>query len=278
MDPIVWEETPRLDDPAALIAFQGWGDAGSSSSMAVQRLMESLAGYRFAHIDPDEFFDFQVRRPTVEIDDSGARGIEWPDVTFHHLYTPAGRDLVVVTGDEPSTRWKAFTAHVAGVLRTVGVHDVVTMGAFIGQVPHTLPVPLIGVGSEPGMVERLGLFASAYEGPTGIIGVLNQALAKEGFSVVSLWAAVPHYLSNQTYPPGGLALLGKALEILGVTFDLSGLSAASAEFRHKVDAALAESDLRDYVAGLEAEALTGQEGVDPGARLVEEIERFLKED
>lgn len=278
MESVIWEERPVLRNPVAMVAFEGWGDAGGASSMAVDHLVDLLAGFRFARIDADEFFDFQVRRPNVEIGEGGAREIEWPDISMYALSVPgADRDIVVLTGDEPSARWKRFCLDVGGVLQSVGVTEVVTMGAFIGQVPHTLPVPLIGVANHPDLLEEHQLFASDYEGPTGIIGVLNQSLMEQGFQVVSVWAAVPHYLSNQEYPPGGLALLDKALEICEIVLDTSDLKVDAVDFRDQVDQAVQDSELKEYIDGLEAETLTGDEDVDPAERLVEEIEKFLND-
>lgn len=278
MESVIWEERPVLRNPVALVAFEGWGDAGGSSSMAVDHLVDLLAGFRFARIDADDYFDFQVRRPTVEIGDGGSREIDWPDVSLYALTVPgADRDIVVLTGDEPSTRWKRFCGEVGDVFEAVGVREVVTLGAFIGQVPHTLPVPLIGVSSHPDLLDEHQLVPSDYEGPTGIIGVLNHALGERGFQLVSVWAAVPHYLSSQEYPPGGLALLDKALEIFDISLDTSDLQVDAVDFRDQVDQAVQDSDLKDYIDGLENESLTGEEDVDPAERLVEEIEKFLNE-
>jgi proteasome assembly chaperone (PAC2) family protein len=278
MESVIWEERPVLRNPVALVAFEGWGDAGGASSMAVDHLVDLLAGFRFARIDADEYFDFQVRRPNVEIGEGGVREIEWPDISMYALTVPgADRDIVVLTGDEPSARWKRFCREVGEVFASVGVSEVVTLGAFIGQVPHTLPVPLIGVASDPGTLEEHQLFPSDYEGPTGIIGVLNQSLSERAFAVISVWAAVPHYLSNQEYPPGGLALLDKALEIFEITLDTSDLMVDAVDFRDQVDQAVQDSDLKEYIDGLEAESLTGDEDVDPAERLVEEIEKFLND-
>lgn len=279
MDSVIWEGRPQLQHPVALIAFEGWGDAGSSSSMAVDHILGVLETERFAVIDSDEFFDFQVRRPVIELDDDGARGLLWPDTEFHAVSLPgANRDLVLVIGHEPHARWKAFARAVVEVLQAVGVRNVVSMGAFMGQVPHTLPVPLVGVTTDPALLTEHHLFASGYEGPTGIVGVLNQALVGAGFETVSLWAAVPHYLTNQDYPPGGLALLDKAMEILGISLDTGELTAAAAEFRRQVDDALEDSDLRSYVEELEDQTMGDDVGIDdPGAQLVQEIERFLKD-
>ncbi len=249
--------------------------------MAVEHVLELLEAERFALVDSDEFFDFQVRRPLIAFDDDdGDRGLVWPDTEFHAVTLPwAERDLVIVTGQEPHARWKAFATAVVEVLRSVGVHQVVTMGAFMGQVPHTLPVPLMGVSADPGVLERHHLFASGYEGPTGIVGVLNQAFAGGGFETISVWAAVPHYLTDQEYPPGGLALLDKAMEILGLSFDTGELTAAAAEFRRQVDDALEGSDLRSYVEELEEQSIADEEDApeDPAAQLVEEIERYLRD-
>lgn len=278
MDRVVWEQQPKLRDPIAIVAFEGWGDAGESSSMAVRYLVDEFDAVRIARIDSDDFFDFQVRRPEIELDHTGTRDVLWPDSEVWVVRPPGcDHDIVIVTGHEPHARWKAFTSDVTSVLVTVGVTKVVTMGAFVGQVPHTLPVPLVGSSSHPELLERHHLFTSGYEGPTGIVGVLNHAFQSEGFDTISVWAAVPHYLSNQEYPPGGLALLDKALEILDLSIDTSDLTVASAEFRQQVDHALEDSDIVDYVQELESQTLTGDDGIDPAERLVEEIERFLED-
>lgn len=275
-DEVRWEEQPFLRNPAALIAFQGWGDAGSASSMALDYLLDGLAGYRFASIDPDDYFDFQVARPIVEFDEEGVRSLDWPDTDFHAVTLP-DRDLVIVTGVEPHNRWKAFCGRVSAVLKEVGVSEVVALGAFIGQVPHTLPVPLVGSSTEPGAIERHQLFASEYEGPTGIIGALTDTLARDGFHTLSVWAAVPHYISSQEYPPGALALLDKALEIVEVRVDVSELQQAALEFRDDVDQAMNDPEMQSYVAELESQALTEETGSDdPGEQLLDEIEKFLR--
>lgn len=260
----------------AVAAFEGWGDAGSASSLAAGYILEAGEARRLAVIDPDEFFDFQVRRPLVELTEGAGRSLVWPDTEVSVVELPgAERDVVVVTGPEPHARWKAYVRTLAGVLQSLGVNDAITLGAFLGQVPHTLPVPLVGTSSDPQLLRRHHLFASGYEGPTGIVGVLNLALATSGIRSVSVWAAVPHYLSNQEYPPGTLALVEKAMEIAGTSLDTSDLEATVADFREQVAEALAESDLTSYVEELEEQA-AADGPLDPGDRLVDEIERFLR--
>lgn len=267
---------PPLRSPAAVVAFAGWGDAGEASSGVIEHLVGRGEVLPVATIDCDGFFDYQVRRPRVELDGLGIRQLVWPEVEVAAVRIDhAVRDLVVVRGAEPNFRWKAFTRLVSGILVDVGVDEAVTLGAFIGQVPHTLPVPLVGVGPDPRRLRDLQLFASRYEGPTGIVGALNVALAEEGIDVVSVWAAIPHYVSSQPYPPGTLALLDKAMEVVGVPLDTTDLTVEVAEFRRNLDAVLEESDdLTDYVRELEEES-RADEAADVD-RLVEEIERFLR--
>ncbi|HEX9761486.1 MAG TPA: PAC2 family protein, partial [Acidimicrobiia bacterium] len=224
-----WFDRPVLKDPVGLLAFAGWGDAGESASQAAIAFLEELDSELIAVIDPDDHFDFQVRRPIVELDGAGIRSITWPENEIHAV-RGAERDLVVVLGEEPHYRWKAFTTEVVEALRSLGVTQAVTMGAFIGQVAHTLPVPLVGSSNRPDNLAIHGLLSSGYEGPTGIVGVLNHALGFSGIDVTSLWAAVPHYLSNQEYPPATEALAIKASELLGVTIGIDDLTQATRQF------------------------------------------------
>jgi predicted ATP-grasp superfamily ATP-dependent carboligase len=275
MSSLQWLDRPVLKDPVALIAFEGWGDAGDSASSAAERVLNSFDHDLVASFDPDEHFDFQVRRPMIFVDESGTRQIDWPENEIH-VIRDHSRDLVVVIGEEPNYKWKAFAAELVEALQALGVRKAVTLGAFIGQVPHTLPVPLVGSSSKPDSLSLHGLSPSGYQGPTGIIGVLNHALGNAGIEVISVWAAVPHYLSNQDYPPAVEALTIKTSELLGMTVDIGDLTSQSRQFRDTVDEAIeANSELQEYVEQLEIEA--AEESEDHAERLVEEIEDFLKD-
>jgi proteasome assembly chaperone (PAC2) family protein len=274
MASLKWVHRPVLKEPTAVIAFEGWGDAGESASLAAAAFLKHLSGDLLATIDPDQHFDFQVRRPHVGLDSEGVRSISWPRNELHHLRM-GDRDVVVVLGEEPHYQWKTFTNELVEALNTLGVTRVVTMGAFIGQVAHTLPVPLVGSADRPDTLSLHNLLPSGYEGPTGIIGVLNQALNNVSIDVISVWAAVPHYLSNQEYPPGTEALATKAAELMGVNLDVGELITASREFLSTVDDAIEGNDeLLRYVGQLEEEA---DADVERNDRLVEEIENFLRD-
>jgi hypothetical protein len=271
MPSLQWLEKPILRDPVALIAFEGWGDAGESASQAAAEFLDKLDASLFAIIDPDEHFDFQVRRPIIELDSTGIRAISWPR---NELYAIKGgdQDVVLVIGEEPHYRWKGFTRDLVDALKSVGVTRAVTLGAFIGQVAHTLPVPLVGSATKPDTLAIHGLLPSGYEGPTGIVGVLNHALGNAGIDVLSVWAAVPHYLSNQEYPPATEALAIKASELVGVSLDIGDLTSASRQFLSTVDSAIeGNTELERYVSRLEEDADS-----DDSDRLVDEIEKFLR--
>lgn len=274
MSEFEWVKRRPLRSPIAVLAFTGWGDAGESSSAAVRHLIAAHEAETLARVDPDSFFDFQVNRPVVSLDDAGIRSLSWPSTELLAV-SLRERDMVVVIGDEPNFNWKRFTRHLCDALVELDVRLAITLGAFIGQVAHTLPVPVVGSSTSTRTITAHGLLPSRYQGPTGIIGVLNQALAARSIDTISLWAAVPHYLSNQAYPPGVEALVRKVVEIVGISVDMGELERRTAAFRETVDAAVRQSeDLRAYVHNLEVEGLAPEGS---GDELLAEIERYLRD-
>jgi proteasome assembly chaperone (PAC2) family protein len=286
MDVIRRFSRPELRHPTAVIAFEGWNDACDAASAAAAYIVgEAGTVEPFAVIDPEEFFDFQAHRPLVEVNEGGTRSLSWPLTRFHAVPQPqSGRDLVVVAGDEPSFRWKTFTRHITQVLGDAGVEDVILLGAFIGQVAHTRPTPIVGVATDLAIVRRHQLATSTYEGPTGIVGVLMEACREAGLPAVSLWAAVPHYLAANPNPKATLALLKRTASIVDLQTDLSELELAVGEFNERVDDAVrASGDFRQYVEDLEEDdpdsIRPAPDRLDPDdpAALVTEIEDFLRD-
>lgn len=279
MDAIRRFSKPRLRRPRALIAFEGWNDACESASGAARHVLrEHDVEEPFALIDPEEFYDFQVRRPTVAISDGGTRSLTWPATRFYAVSLPEqDHDLVVVLGEEPSFRWRTFARTLSAVLAEHDVEQAVLLGAFVGQVAHTRPVPVIGVATDSELIDRYGLATSRYEGPTGIVGVLQEAGRDEGLPTMSLWGATPHYLAANANPKAMLALLVRALELLEVSVDTVSLRIAAEEFDQRVDSAMEDSDeLTEYVSDLEE--TDDVEPIDPADTedLVSEIETFLR--
>lgn len=278
MDAIHRFSKPHLRRPRAIIAFEGWNDAADSASGSVNYLREELRlDEPFAAIDPEEFYDFQAHRPRVAINDGGTRSLSWPMTRFFGASLPdEDRDLLLVIGDEPSFRWKTYARHITQVLVENDVEEAVLLGAFIGQVSHQSPVPVVGVATEPAVVAELGLMTSSYEGPTGIVGVLLEACREVGLPTLSLWAATPHYLAANPNPKAMLALTRAAGDALNLKVDLQRLDTMATDFVERVDRALESSDdLQEYVADLEG----SEDLIDPdaGEELLDEIEDFLRE-
>jgi len=283
MDAIRRLARPVLRRPRAILAFEGWNDACDAASGVITYLLGHYnVDEPFAVLEPDEFFDFQAHRPNVSIDEGGTRSLSWPTTRFYAIALPHDeRDLILVIGEEPSHRWKTFSRSIMSLLAEMGVEQAVLLGAFIGQVAHTKPVPVIGVATDPALVFRHGLMTSNYEGPTGIIGVLQEACREEGMPAVSLWAATPHYLAANPNPKAMLALTQKTGEVLELSIDTSELETVVAEFLARVSAAVAASDeFQSYVAELEnADDEPPRQGnIDPSmtTELVTEIEDFLR--
>lgn len=284
MQPLIWDRRPDgLRAPAMVCAFEGWNDAGDAASSAVSFLASALEARRFARIDSEEFYDFQANRPTVRFNDSSKREIVWPTVEVFEAPAPrAPRDLVLVQGVEPSMRWRAFSSHLVDLAEALGVQVVVTLGALLGDVPHTRPVAMTGFASDPALIERIGLQSSTYEGPTGIVGVVHSACADAGLPSASLWAGVPHYVAAATNPKAALALLRKVEALIGVSVDVSELEAAAVDYERQVGLAVqSDPDIQAFVERLEQAAETEQErspeSVPSGDTLAREFQRFLRQ-
>jgi len=280
MDHVHRISRPQLRRPRAILAWEGWNDACDAASGAVAYLLGQRDDPKpFAWIEPEEFYDFQVRRPHVEVDNGGTRSLSWPLTSAFAIQTDTAHDLVITLGEEPNLRWKTYTRSLAHLLAESDVEMIVTLGAFIGQVAHTVPVPIIGVANDPDLVLQYGLRTSRYEGPTGIVGVMLEACREIGIPAVSLWAAAPHYLAANPNPTAMLALLTKAQEVLEFDLDTTELEVAASEFQARVDEAMAENeDFTGYIQRLE-EGSAEMSSIDPSSAvaLITEIEDFLKE-
>jgi proteasome assembly chaperone (PAC2) family protein len=284
MQPLIWDRRPDgLRAPAMVCAFEGWNDAGDAASSAVSFLASSFNARRFARVDSEEFYDFQANRPCIRFGENARREISWPTVEFFEASAPrAPRDLVLVQGTEPSMRWRAFASHIVDLAEALGVQVVITLGTLLGDVPHTRPVAMSGHASDVTMLERAGLAPSAYEGPTGIVGVLHTACADAGMPAASLWAAVPHYVAAATNPKAALALLRKVEGMIGVSVDLSELESAAADYERQVGLAVqSDPDIQAFVERLEqaadSEGQTSLDQVPSGEALAREFQRFLRQ-
>jgi len=282
VDPLIWEgEVPELRAPILVAAFAGWNDAASAASTALEAAAVSLDSEVVARIDPEDFFDFQDNRPTIRLTAGQTRRIEWPENTLIAAETSGEHDLLLLSGTEPSLRWRTFTDLIVGAAKRAEVEMVVTLGALIADVAHTRPVPITGLASDPELVEELGLSRSNYEGPTGIVGVLHDACRRHDISSASLWAAVPHYVAAVPNPKAALALLRRMEGLTGIAVEASELEEASERFDEQIDRAVAANpEVQDLVRRLEEEAAESvdiSEDVPSGDAIASEFQRFLRQ-
>jgi proteasome assembly chaperone (PAC2) family protein len=278
----MWEgDPPELRSPILVAAFAGWNDAASAATTALEAVAVSVESEVVARVDPEEFFDFQDTRPTVRLTAGRSRRIEWPENTLISAPVPtAERDLLLLSGTEPNLRWRRFTELVVGAAQRFEVEMVVTLGALIADVPHTRPIPITGLASDPELVDRLGLSRSNYEGPTGIVGVLHDACQRRELASASLWAAVPHYVAAVPNPKAALALLRRLEGLTGVAIEASELEEATERFDEQIDRAVAANpEIEELVQRLEqeqAESVELGEAVS-GEALASEFQRFLRQ-
>jgi proteasome assembly chaperone (PAC2) family protein len=283
VDSLIWEgEPPELREPIMVAAFAGWNDAASAATTALEAVAVGLDSEIVARIDPEEYFDFQVNRPTIRLVEGRTRRIDWPATTVIAAKVPAAeRDLILLSGTEPNLRWRGFAAAVLDAAERMKAEMVVTLGALIADVAHTRPVPITGLASDDQLVERLGLSRSHYEGPTGIVGVLHEACRRRDIPSASLWAAVPHYVAAVPNPKAALALLRRLESLSGIAVEASELEEAMQRFDAQVDEAVAANpEIRELVERLESEqeeALESGGDVPSGDALAREFQRFLRQ-
>ena len=273
---IRWDKHPPLRDPVFIAAFEGWNDAGDAASGAVRYLLDRYDGQEFAHVDPEEFFDFTSARPHVRVDDEGQRGLTWPSTDISVVSLPDDRDAVLIVGVEPHLRWRTFGEEIVELAKELGCSLFVTLGAMVAEVPHSRPVRVVGSVTDKALGERLDLPASTYEGPTGIVGVLTSACVEAGLPTASLWAAVPTYVPAAPSPKAALALVERLAEVLEIWLPTTDLEIASASYERQVSELVAEDEeTAEYVRNLED---SHDRDLDqPGRSLVEEVERFLRD-
>jgi proteasome assembly chaperone (PAC2) family protein len=288
MEHVQWSSRPTLHDPFVLAAFTGWNDAGDAASSAVRHLVEVWRAEQVAAIDPEEFYDFGTTRPQIRLVDGSTREVVWPTNELWAAATPGG-DVLLLVGAEPQLRWRTFCRQITDIATEYHASLVLTLGALLADVVHSRPVSMIGTATDQALIDRFQLARSRYEGPTGILGALNDACNRAGLASASLWAAVPAYAPGIASPKAALALVERAAAIVGTPAAPGGLAAAVAEYESEVAELVAsDDDLAGYVSRLETYADDDDDegdddATDPVAedatveRFVEDVERFLRD-
>lgn len=282
------EELPELVDPVMVAAFEGWNDAADAASNAVRHLADVLDSDLFGAMDAEDYYDFQVNRPTLALGDDGEREIVWPTTRFSVARVPvaasrtgsaepAFRDVVLVHGIEPNMRWRSFCEELFDLARDLGVTTIVVLGALLADVPHTRPVPVSGSSSNEEMQSAHGLDKPTLQGPTGINGVLQEMARHEEIELVSFWAAVPHYVAQAPCPKATLALIRRIEDVLDLTIPLGELPEEARAWETGVDELAAEdSEVAEYVRTLEEAKDTAELPEASGEAIAREFERYLR--
>jgi proteasome assembly chaperone (PAC2) family protein len=278
-------QIPALRSPVMVIAFSGWNDAAEAATGAISHLLASWSDSDFevapeliADVDPEDFYDFQVNRPMIYVDESSVRNLTWPGTQIFGLRTPSlEHDFVVVRGVEPSMKWKSFTADLLDLADDLEIDLVITMGSMLADTPHTRPITVSGSGAHPDIAQRLGVEISKYEGPTGILGVIQDACVRRGIDAVSLWAAVPHYASSSPSPKATLALINALEDFLEISIPQGTLPEESTSWEKEVsEMAKEDSDVAEYVKALEESKDASELPDVSGESIARELERFLR--
>jgi len=289
-----WDERPELRRPVLVAGFEGWNDAGNAASEAVAYLARAWSAKEFACFDSEELWDYSSSRPQVRLERGKTRRLEWPKLQLSWAPLPGReQDVVFLAGPEPQLRWRSLVGELASTAEQMGVCTALLLGALLADVPHTRPVRVTGGAADPELSNLAGVEPSSYEGPTGIVGVVSEALAQSGVATVSLWASVPHYVSQSNSPKATLALVERTTRVLGTSVDVAQLQVAAEAYERQIDELVAsDEDALAYVRRLEAQ--DEQEREQPtrpprhvpeglhlspaaGDRLAAEVERYLRE-
>ena len=272
------DELPSLTDPVAVVAFEGWNDAGDAATGAVEHLELIWDATPLAALDPEDYYDFQVNRPTVSLVDGVSRRVEWPTTRISVVRPPESeRDVVLIRGIEPNMRWRGFCEELIELCRELDVHTVVLLGALLADTPHTRPTPVTGSAYDAESARKWGLETSRYEGPTGILGVFQDACVQTGLPAISFWAAVPHYVSQPPSPRATVAQLQRVEEVLELSVPLGALPQQADDWVRTVDEmAQEDAEVVEYVRSLEERATEVDLSQASGDAIAREFERYLR--
>ena len=274
-----YDSLDSLNRPVLIVAFKGLFDASGSATSALEWLIEKSESENIGEIDSETFFDFTQERPLISFDKNGERALTWPTNKIVAMKTKENeRDLLAISGVEPHLRWRTFSELLIELVNKSNAESVLTLGSMVGMTPHSRPLTVTGSSTNPELAERLHLEKPSYQGPTGIVGVLHDALDRSKIPVISLRVSIPHYVPDAPNPKATRALLRRFEQVTGVTTEYEELDGPAADWQKQVDSAVASDDeITAYVTRLET-AIDEDENLLPsGDDLAAEFEAFLRE-
>jgi proteasome assembly chaperone (PAC2) family protein len=262
-----------------LVALRGLFDIGAVATSALDWMLKERDATVVADIDPDPFFDFTEERPEQFIDEDGDPQVRWPENEFMIIRYPEGaRDMIVLNGVEPHVSWATFSQCIVNVAQGLGCNLVVSLGAAAEQTPHTRVPLVVGSTTNTDLAQRLGLSRPQYQGPTGVAGVMLDALEKANIPSVSLRVGVPHYLMQAQHPKSAAALLQHLQHVLGIPTDHANLVEEMSRWQELHDAAVeGDREASAYVRMLEQRYdMQMERNIPSGDDLAAELEEFLR--
>ena len=281
MNELIWnyDSLDSLNKPVLVVAFKGLFDASGSATSALEWLMEKSESENLGEIDSETFFDFTQERPLISFDKNGERALTWPKNKIVAIKTNGNeRDILAISGIEPHLRWRTFSELLIQIVNKSNAESVITLGSMVGMTPHSRPLTVTGSSTNPELAERLHLEKPSYQGPTGIVGVLHDALDRSKIPVISLRVSVPHYVPDSPNPKATRALLRRFEQVTGVTTEYEELDGPAADWQKQVDAAVASDDeITAYVTRLETTIDEDENLLPSGDDLAAEFEAFLRE-
>ena len=272
-----------------VIAFGGWSDAGEAATGVITHLLtvlgssdsegvDSDASTLIGELDSEDFYDFQVNRPLIFVDSSMIRSLTWPGVQIFGVQNPnSDRDFILVRGVEPSMKWRTFASEILDLAEDLEVELVITLGSMLADTPHTRAIPVSGTGAHPDIATRLGVEVSRYEGPTGILAVIQDGCVRRDIDAIALWAAVPHYANATPSPKATLALVNGLEDFLDISLPQGDLPESAVAWESAVNEMVKEdSDIEEYIKTLEESKDANEISDESGEELAREVERFLR--
>lgn len=259
--------------PIMVIAFAGWNDAGGASTWAIRTLIEKTIATEILTFDSEEFYDFSRERPTVHLDGE-SRFLSWPKNT---ISLSNDGSLLLMEGVEPQLNWQTFTQNILAEAKKYNVSMIITLGSLLAEVPHSRPVLIHGVSENTEINRTYGLQTSSYEGPTGIIGVINQLSTDAGIPNMSFWATVPNYVAGAESPKAALALIERLKTTLNLSLNTTDLEIASSAYERQINQIIeGDEDTSKYVDELEDNYDAGDYEVASPEDFVKDVENFLR--
>ena len=262
-----------------IAAFGGWNDAAQSATDALEHLLDVWQTEELIDLPGDDYYDYQFNRPEVSIGVDGDREVAWPGTTIFKATTDVlpNTRIYLVHGVEPSMRWKKFCADIYQQLELGESATLITLGALLADVAHTRPIPVSGTTSTKQLQTLTGFESSRYEGPTGILGILQSEFEVQGIPSVALWAAIPHYVSSPPCPKATLALVRGLEDLLDIAIPVDELVEEARAWQLGVEELATEDDeISEYVRSLEETQDTAELPEATGEAIAREFERYLR--